>query len=289
MYLPDFDYYAPSTVAEVCTLLEELGPDARVLAGGTDLLIKMKNGVVAPSALISLKNISELRGVRYEAGRGVVIGATTSPSELMNSPVLHERFLSVSEAAHQMANNQVRNTGSIGGNLVNAIPSADLPPILIALNASLTLTSTITTRVVPVEEFFTGVSCCVLTGPEIVTEIVIPDQDTTGSCYMKMGLRRSGSLALVGSAVAVTMDGDTIVDSRVALGAVYPTPVRAPDAENIVRGKVWSEELLDEAGEGAACCSLPISDIRGSSEYRRDMVRVFTKRAYRRAITEGHC
>jgi len=289
MYLPDFDYYAPATVPEAAALLQELGPEARLLAGGTDLLVKMKNGVVTPTALVSLKNIDEIKGVRYEPDRGVVIGARTSPSELMESSLLQEKYLSICQAAHQMANKQIRNAGSIGGNLVNAVPSADLPPILIALGAGITLEGVDGTRTVPLEEFFTGPSCCVITGPEVLTEIVVPDQDTTGSCYLKFGLRRSGSLALVGVAVAVTMEGDVIRDSKVALGAVYPTPVRAPDAEEIVRGKRWSDDLLEEAGEGAACCSLPISDIRGSSEYRRDMVRVFAKRAYKRAILEGHC
>lgn len=289
MIVRDFDYYAPASVSGVIALLDELGPEAKILAGGTDLLVKMKNGVLRPSALISLKNLPQLRGVRYEAGRGVVIGARTSPTELMTSPVLLERFRSVSEAAHQMANHQIRNLGSIAGNLVNAVPSADLPPILIALDASITLVGRAGARSVALRDFFTGPSCCVIEGAEIMTEIVLPDQDTTGSCYMKLGLRRAGALAVVGVATAVTMDGTRIVDSRVALGAVYPTPVRAYEAEDMVRGHVWSDELLDRAGEEAACCSLPISDIRGSAEYRREMVRVYTKRAYSRAITEGHC
>jgi carbon-monoxide dehydrogenase medium subunit len=289
MFLPDFDYYAPGTLSEACTLLAELGPDARVLAGGTDLMVKMKQGLWAPTALVSLKHLDELRDIRYESGRGVVIGALSTHNDLYDSPLLHERFLSVSLAAHQLANPQVRNRGTVGGNLVNAIPSADLPPLLIALDASLTLVSTSGSRTVMLKDFFTGPSCCVLEREgEIVTEIVIPDQATTGSTYIKFGLRRSGALAVVGVAAAVTMDADVIREARICLGAVYPTPVRAYDAENMLAGKPWSDELLRDAGYEAACCAMPIDDIRASADYRRAMVEVFTRRALKRAITKGH-
>jgi carbon-monoxide dehydrogenase medium subunit len=289
VYLPDFEYYAPSTVQEACDLLRSLGHRAKVLAGGTDLLVKMKHGLVTPEAIVSLKELDELKKIEYVPGRGVVIGARATHNELVNSPVLQERYLSISEAAHQLANNQIRNRGTVGGNLVNAIPSADLPPILIALGAEITLVGSKVARTVPLESFFTGPSCCVIEPEdEILTEIVIPDQSTTGSTYIKFGLRRSGSLAVTGVAAAVTMDGDTIVDSRICLGAVFPVPVRAHDAEDVLRGKTWNDELLAEAGEAAACCALPIDDIRGSAEYRLDLVRVLTARALRKAILEGH-
>ncbi|MCZ7663630.1 MAG: xanthine dehydrogenase family protein subunit M [Thermoleophilia bacterium] len=289
MYLPDFDYYAPGSLEEACGLLRTLGPGAKVLAGGTDLLVKMKHGLVVPEAVVSLKALHELKGITYDPDRGVVIAALATHNDLVDSPVLHKRFLSVSEAAHQMANNQIRNRGTVGGNLVNAIPSADLPPILIALGAQITLVSRASSRTVPLESFFTGPSCCVIDPvDEILTEIVIPNQPTTGSTYIKFGLRRSGALSVAGVAVAVTMAGDVIEDARISMGAVYPVPVRAEDAEKALIGKTWSEALLEEAGEAAACCALPISDIRGSSEYRLDLVRVLTRRALRRAITEGH-
>ena len=289
MYLPDFDYYAPATLPEACSLLTELGPEAKVLAGGTDLLVKMKQGLLAPPAVVSLKNLHDLRAIRYEPGRGLVIGALATHNEVAGSPIVREHFRSLAEAAGQLANNQVRNRGTVGGNLVNAIPSADFPPLLIALGAAVTLAGAKGRRTVDLCEFFTGPSCCVLTpGDEIVTEIVIPEQDTTGSTYIKFGLRRSGALAVVGVAAAVTMAGDVIEKVRIALGAVYPTPVRAYQAEEFLTGKTWSDELLMHAGEESACCSLPISDMRASAEYRREMVKVFTRRALKRAITEGH-
>jgi len=135
MFLPDFDYHAPESLTDAIDLLGRLGPSARVLAGGTDILVKMKNGLVAPAALVSLKNLHELRRIRWDADRGLVIGALATHNEICRSPVVQEHFLSLSEAAHKLANNQIRNRGTIGGNLVNAIPSADLPPILIALGA----------------------------------------------------------------------------------------------------------------------------------------------------------
>ncbi|MBM4315241.1 MAG: xanthine dehydrogenase family protein subunit M [Deltaproteobacteria bacterium] len=289
MFLPDFDYYAPASLGEATDLLTRLGPSARVLAGGTDILVKMKNGLLAPSALVSLKHLRELRNIRWDAERGLVIGALATHNEICNSAVAQERFLSLSEAAHKLANNQVRNRGTIGGNLVNAIPSADLPPILIALGAHVTLAGPDGSRAMPVERFFTGVSCCALDPQrEILTEVVIPPQETTGSTYIKFGLRRSGALAVVGVAAAVTMDGDMVKDARICLGAVYKMPTRAIQAEQVLIGKGWTDDLLEQSGRAAVGCCLPISDIRGSAEYRRDLVRIFTRRALKRAITKGH-
>jgi len=289
MVLPDFDYYAPENLTEATGLLMQLGPSARVLAGGTDILVKMKSGLLAPSALVSLKKLHELRRIRWDADRGLVIGALATHNEICNSPVVQEHFLSISETAHQLANNQVRNRGTVGGNLVNAIPSADLPPILIALGASITLAGPDSSRTVPLESFFTGVSCCALEPDrEILTEVVIPPQETTGSTYLKFGLRRSGALAVVGVAAAVTMDDDVVRDARICLGAVYKMPTRAIQAEQALIGKTWNNDLLEQAGRTAVGCCLPISDIRGSAEYRRDLVRIFTRRALKRAITQGH-
>jgi carbon-monoxide dehydrogenase medium subunit len=198
--------------------------------------------------------------------------------------VLQKKYLFVPEAAHSMANNQVRNRGTIGGNIVNAVPSADLPPILIALDARVTLVGPGGTRTLPLEQFFTGPGQSVIGVGEILTEVVIPDQPTTGSAYFKFGLRHSGALAVVGVAAAVTVKADRVEDVRIVLGAVAPTPMRAREAERSLMGKVVSEDLLEEAGRRAAAECRPISDIRGSEEYRRDMVRVFTKRALRKAI-----
>ncbi len=284
MYLPDFNYYQPETLQEACEILEKYGPKAKVLAGGTDLLPKMKQDLLAPEALVSLKTIRGMSGIEKVPGRGVVIGARVHPNNLVNSSILQESFMSVCEAAHSMANNQVRNMGTIGGNIVNAVPSADLPPILIALSATVTLVGPQGSRILPLEEFIIGVTRTVIAADEILEEVVIPEQATTGSAYFKFGLRHSGALAVVGVAAAVTMRAGIAEDVRIVLGAVAPTPMRAKKAEEILRGKKVTPELIDEAGISAAAECKPISDIRASEAYRRDMVRVFTRRALRKAM-----
>ena len=183
-----------------------------------------------------------------------------------------------------MANYQIRNRGTIGGNLVSAVPSADLPPILIALQADITLDGPHETRTIPLENFFVGPRRSVIASDEILTEIVIPDQVTTGSAYLKFGLRRSGALAVVGVAISLIADGMQIEEARIVLAAVAPTPIRALQAEHLLRGNTVTEALLEEVGRTAAKECRPISDIRGSEEYRREMVGVFTKRAIRKAL-----
>lgn len=289
MYLPDFDYYAPQTIQEACGLLTQFGDKAKLLSGGTDLMVKLKHGLISYEVLVSMKELNELKEISYQQGKGVVIGSRATHNDLINSSLLNEKYLSVSEAAHQMASNQIRHIGTVGGNIVSAVPSADLPPILIALGATITIVGPNGERTIPVEEFFTGPSRSVLAQNEIVTCFTIPDQPTTGSNYTKFGLRKSGALAVVGVASAVTMDGNIIKAARIALGAVAPTPMRAKKAEASLIGKEYTDDLLEQAGAAAAAECSPITDIRGSEEYRRDMVRVYTKRSLKAAITKGHC
>lgn len=288
MYMPDFEYHAPGTLTEACTLMAELGEKATLLAGGTDVLHKMKVGKLAPEHLVSLKRLDELRQIRHESGRGIVMGALTSHGAIYTSKLLQERFLSLPMAAHTMASNQICNMGTVGGNIVNGVPSADLPPILIALNASIRLVSAKGERTMALEEFFHGAAETVIAPGELLADITIPDQATTGSTYMKFGLRRSGALAVVGVAVSVTVDGDTLRDARIVLASAAPTVMRAREAEEHLRGKKISDELLAEAGTMAAAASRPRDSIRGSAEYRRNLVEVLTKRALRKAIDEGH-
>jgi len=288
MYLPDFDYYAPDSLAETCEVLNRFGPQARILAGGTDVISKMKSGILTPEILISLKKLEGLKTIEYVLGKGVVIGARATHNDLVSSPILNDKYLSVSEAAHHMASNQIRNIGTVGGNLCNAVPSADLPPILIALGAAIKLLGPNGARSMLLEDFFTGPMKTVIAYNEILTEIVIPDQSSTGSHYIKFGLRKSGALAVVGLAVAVTVNDGVINEAKIVIGAAAPTPMRAREAEAHLRGKIITDELIAEAGLIASKESKPISDIRGSAEYRRDLVRVFTRRALRKAINEGH-
>jgi carbon-monoxide dehydrogenase medium subunit len=284
MHLPDFNYYQPETIPDACEILARYGSKAKVLAGGTDVLPKMKQELLAPEALVSLRGISGMSDIEYFPGRGVVIGARATPNEIVNSTVLNENFMSVSEAAHSMANNQIRNMGSIGGNIVNAVPSADLPPILIALGATVVLVGTEGSRTMMLEDFIVGPSRTAINPDEILEAVVIPDQSTTGSAYLKFGLRASGALAVVGVAASVTMQAGIAEEIRIVLGAVAPIPMRAKKAEAKLRGKKVTEKLIAEAAQSAASECKPISDIRASEEYRREMIRVFTRRALLKAM-----
>ena len=288
MIVPEFEYLSPQSLPEACALLVQYGDSAKVLAGGSDLLVKMKDGLIKPAYLVSLKNLESLKVIRYEIGTGVIIGARATNSEVMTNNILQEKFRSVCEAAHSMAADQIRNVGTIGGNLVNAVPSADLPPILIALDAQARFVGPSRDKTIPLEDFFLGPGKTVLGSGEILVEIIIPDQPTTGSNYIKFGLRRAGALAVAGVASSVTVNDGTCQEIRIVLGAVAPIPLRARQAENVLRGKKISGELIDEAGRVAAAESKPINDIRGSIEYRRNLVNVLTKRSLRAAIEKGH-
>lgn len=288
MIVPEFEYLVPETVHQACTWLSRYGEEAKVLAGGSDLIVKMKHGLLKPKYLVSLKTLPELRGVRYEPGRGVVIGARTTHNELVASPVLQERFRSVSNAAATLAAYQIRNVGTIGGNLVNAVPSADLPPVLMALGARVHLVGAAAERVIELEDFFYGPGRTALHKDEILTEIVIPDQPATGSNYYKFGLRRAGALAVVGVATSVVLSGNKVEDLKIVLGAVAPVPMRAKWAESVLRGKEVSEDLITEAAKAAATEAKPITDMRGTAEYRRNLVGVLTRRSLRASIEQGH-
>ena len=288
MYMPDFEYHAPRTLTEACAVLAELGEKATVLAGGTDVLHKMKVGKLAPAHLVSLKKLDEIREIRYEAGRGIVIGALANHNAIYTSPLLQQRYLSLPMAAHTMASNQICNLGTVGGNIVNGVPSADLPPILIALNASIRLLSVKGERTMPLEEFFHGAAQTVIAPGEILADITIPDQETTGSTYLKFGLRRSGALAVTGVAVSVKVAGGMLEEARVVLASAAPTVMRALVAENYLKGRKIHDAILAEAGALAAAASSPRDSIRGSAEYLKNLVEVLTKRALRKAIDEGH-
>lgn len=288
MYLPDFDYHAPESVGEACALLAKLGKSAKILAGGTDLLHKMKLGKEEPGDLVSLRRIEALKAIRREPGGSVVIGAAATHNALMESEILHSSYFSISDAAHQMASNQIRNLGTVGGNIVNAAPSADLVPILIALDASITLVSAQGQREMELEEFFTEPASSVIRHGEILTAITIPEQATTGSRYVKFGLRRSGALAVVGAAAAVTIKDGVILTARLALSSSAPKPIRAKQTEAWLIGKRADEATFGEAAKMVSEEVRPRDSIRGSADYRRHLAGVLAKRALAAAAESGH-
>jgi carbon-monoxide dehydrogenase medium subunit len=288
MYLPDFDYYAPESLEEATQLITQHQDSVKVISGGTDLMSKMKHGLIVPKVLVSIKKLPGLKKIEYVPGRGVVIGALSTHNDIVFSEVIQKKYNSVSNTAGAMAANQVRHVGTIGGNIVSGVPSADLPPILIALNATATIFGPKGERSLPLEKVFLGPGKTVLEYNEILTEVVIPDQKMTGSTYHKFALRRAGALAVVGVAVAVQVEGEILKDVRVALGAVAPVPMRAIKAEEFLKGKKVTDELLEEVGKITYSECKPITDFRASEEYRRDLVRVYTKRTLKKAAANGH-
>jgi CO/xanthine dehydrogenase FAD-binding subunit len=285
--LPKFDYLEPSTIDEALSLLSQNKGRARVIAGGTDLLPKLKRREIkAPQYLIDLKRIPNLDYVTYDEVGGLSLGALVTIHAVETSPIVQERYGVLFQAAKSMASTQVRNRGTIAGNLCNAVPSADTAPALLTLEASLRLTSQKGERIVNIEDFFTGPNETVLTDEEILQEIHVPSLPPhSRGTYLKLTPRRSMDLALVGVAAVVVAEDGVCDDIRIALGAVAPTPIRASRAEEVVRGQRLSDEVIERAAQIASGECHPISDHRASAEYRCTMVEVLTKRAIQQAIS----
>jgi CO/xanthine dehydrogenase FAD-binding subunit len=289
--LPKFDYLEPHTVDEALSMLSQYKGRAKVMAGGTDILPKLKEREIkAPEVIIALKGIPDLDYIKYDEVGGLSLGALATIHVVETSPVVQERFGVLFQAVESMASAQVRNRGTIGGNLCNAVPSADTAPALLTLEASLKLTSQDGERIVNVEGFFTGPNETVLTDEEILQEIHVPNLSPhSQGRYLKLTPRRSMDLAIVGVAVVVTAEDGICNDIRIALGAVAPTPIRARQAEDMIRGQKLGDEVIERAARIAAEECHPISDHRASAQYRCDMVEVLTKRAIQQAIgTSSH-
>lgn len=286
MRLPKFEYLSPQTVQEACSLLAQHGDKAKVLAGGTDLMNVMKERVITPEYVIGLRNISDLDYIEADADV-IRIGALTTLTSLGNSTIVKEKFPCLAEVPGKMATVQIRNMGTVGGNLCNAAPSADTAPILICLGAQARIAGPNGERLVALEDFFTGPGQTVLGNGEILVEIQVPNPpaNTTGA-YFKMS-RVAVDLAIVGVGTVITMDGGTCSDIKIALGAVAPTPIRAKKSEALIKGKKIKDGLIEEAGKTAAEEATPIDDVRGSAFYRTEMVNVLTKRAIRQALDQA--
>jgi CO/xanthine dehydrogenase FAD-binding subunit len=285
--LPRFDYLEPNTIDEALSMLSQYRGRAKVIAGGTDILPKLKRRETkAPEYIIDLKGIPDLDYIRYDEVDGLSLGALVTIHAVEASPVVQERFGVLFQAVESMASAQVRNRGTIAGNLCNAVPSADTAPALLTLEASLKLTSQKGERIVNVEDFFTGPHKTVLTDEEILQEIRVPNLPPhSRGRYFKLTPRRSMDLAVVGVAAVVVVEDGICNDIRIALGAVAPTPIRARRAENMIKGQKLSDEVVERAAEIAAEECHPISDHRASAEYRCDMVKVLTRSAIQQAIS----
>lgn len=276
-----FDYYAPQSLSEALSILRDRGDGGRVLAGGTDLLVQMKEAGLHPSYVVSLRRVADLQGIEFDEAQGLRIGAMAGMAAIEAEPVVRERFQALFESAGLIGSVQIRNVATIGGNVCNAAPSADTAPPLLVLGALAEIAGPQGRREVPVEGFFVGPGATVLGADEILLALRLPTPPSrTGSVYRRHTARREMDIAVVGVAAALTLDGqgERIEAARIGLGAVAPTPVRAREAEEALAGQRPSDELFARAGELAVAASRPVSDVRASAAYRRELVRVLTAR-----------
>jgi aerobic carbon-monoxide dehydrogenase medium subunit len=276
------EMYQPMSLREASRLLKDKGPGGRFLAGGTDLVIAIKEKGLIPKYVVDLKKIPGLAGIRENPEGSIAIGALTTMRELETAPLIIGKYPFLAQSAAEVGSIQIRNRATVGGNMANATPSADVAPSLIALNATAKLVNATDARTVPLEDFFRGPGQSVMNSDEILTEITIPKTGPrlVGE-YIKFSPRDMMDLAYVGIAVVYTIGEreKRCQGVRIVLGAVAPTPIRARKAEAILEGQTLTEALAATAGEAAAKESKPISDVRSSADYRRAMVSAMTKRA----------
>jgi carbon-monoxide dehydrogenase medium subunit len=288
MTLPKFDYVAAKSLEEASALAAKNAGNAMVMAGGTDVILILESRMLKNiDTVIDLKNIPDMDQLQFVEGEGLTIGALTKLFTLQSSPVVKEHIPAIADAAHYVASAQIRRKGTMAGNICNASPSADTAPILVSMGAKVQTYSQDGGREIPMDEFFKGVKRTNLDKEkgEIVTKILVPElKSGEGSAYFKHSVRKAMDLAIIGVAAWVKMDGKKVADCRITLGGVGITPLRAKDAEAVLIGNELSDDLLEKAGEAAAASCHPISDVRASAEYRTDMVRVYTKRAVKKAV-----
>lgn len=280
MGLSKFDYYAPVSIDEACSLALEMGDGSMFLAGGTDLMVKIKRNLIEIKTVIDIKKIEGLDEVVYDEEKGLSIGSTVSLTTIENHPLIKEKYPAVADAAHATANVQIRNMASLAGNLCNAAPSAENAPVLMAMGATVTLVSSDGSREVPLDEFFKGPGETVIKKGEMLTAVNVPvPPEGSGTSYQHISARGKVDISAVGVGVMLIMKKDKCEDARIFLGAVAPTPMMVVKAQDVLKGNTITEELLQTAGlEASEECS-PITDMRASAEYRKLMVAVLTGRA----------
>jgi carbon-monoxide dehydrogenase medium subunit len=277
-----FDYYQPETLKDAWSLMEKLKGEARYVAGGTDIIVNIKNRVIQPDALISLKRIKELAGVRRN--RELMLGSMTLLRDLERDAHIGKEYQALAQAATVLATPQIRNVATLGGNLCNAAPSADCAPPLLVMEATLTMEGPGGRREVLIEDFFKAPGRTCMDTTEILTRIRVPHaQERTGTSFLKVG-RVSTDIAVVNAAAFIIMEGKVCLRCRIAVGAVAPVPLRLISVEQMIEGEAISPELMDRAARMAEDEVNPITDVRSTAEYRRITSGVLVKRAIEEAV-----
>ncbi len=273
--LKEFEYLKPDSIKEIISILSQFGEKAQILNGGTDLIVGMRDKIIQPEYLVDIKAIPQLNRITYNKQDGLNIGATVTLNEISNSKVVQTHYPILVKACKTVGSYQVRNRATLVGNICNASPAADTAPPLLVLEAKVNIIGPTGEKIVPINQFFTGVKKNILKKGEIVTSITIPPiKGKWVGVYLKQGRKKEVDLATVGVAVVCIRD-----EVRIALGAVAPVPVRAFKTEELLKGKTIDESLLEKAGKSALTEVSPISDIRSSQEYREEIIKVLVRRA----------
>ncbi len=282
--IPEFDYVEVESLRQAVTFVKK-HPGAKIYAGGTDQLVDMRFKGAKPSVLV---NINKVPGLSYikEGNGGIRIGALTNLNKVQSSKILQKKAPCLVDATLKFGSVQVRNRATIAGNICHSTPSADMAPPLLVLNASARTLTSKGGRLIPLQRFFKGPGKNVLAKDEIVTEFVIPlPPESSGNSYLRLSQRDALDIAVSGVAAYLQVDGSKrIKQARVALGAVAPTPIRALEAEKRLKGQEATSEVFAEAGNVVAREAKPISDVRASADYRRQVTAVLAKRALSLAL-----
>jgi carbon-monoxide dehydrogenase medium subunit len=272
-------YTAPESLEHALSVKAAHGAEARIIAGGTDLILRMRDGVFSPELLIDLRRLP-LAAIAH-GSEGVRCGAFVTLSQILADEQTATLYPALVEACRHFAGPPIRNRATLGGNIVNASPAADLVPPLMAYDADIVLASSSGSRVLPLAEFFTGPGQTVMEANEILTQIRLPPMpDETAATFIKLGQRRSMAISIVNVAARLSMNGAAVVgEARIVLGAVAPTPLRAMTAEAVLTAREPSDELIDQAALEAGNEASPISDVRADQSYRKRMTQVLVRRA----------
>lgn len=279
-----FDYFEPKSIQEACALLEKHGDNARVIAGGTALVIWMRMKLLSPAVVVSLARLPNFDYCRFDAKDGLRIGAGARHRDIELSPVVKQRYPLLHETFRKVAQPRIRNMGTIGGNLAGGDPLTDPGASLIALDAEVTLTGRNGNRTLPLEKFFVDYYQTALNPGELLTEIHVPPPERPAWSHIKFTPRSVEDFATVGVAITLAVQGGRCGDLRLGLNSVAPTIVRAKRAEAVLRGREITEASLREMGDVAATEVDPMDDNRGSAEYKREMVKVLVRRAAQEAL-----
>ncbi|MFQ5761962.1 MAG: FAD binding domain-containing protein [Candidatus Bathyarchaeia archaeon] len=284
--LPPIEYMSPRTLSEAVSLLEAYGDRARILAGGTDLLVLMKDRALTPQYLVDITRIPNLDGITMNGEKSLRIGALTHVRTIEKSPVIKDKFTSLAEAAGHFGTVQIRHMATIAGNICRASPAADLAPPLLTFDTSVKLVNAKDERIVPLTEFFTGPARSVIKPNELLTEVYCAGNGNRRSKFLKLG-RTFEDLAKVSVAVAINLEEGVSRQVRIALGAVAPQPIRATTAESTLEGQAPTKDLIRTAAQTAAEETKPITDLRSTADYRRKVSRVLVERALTQITRAG--